>query len=426
MATSTKKASVEVVMNIAAATSPRFSSDGSHFVADVGLLEKGRSLVLDGREIFHGTQHIIHYAIAPGGASVSFLSTEVLPHEEQKRTGKGSRVILVHGGKTTELDGNGEPSGLAVTPDGAHIAYSLSFSLKDASATFVDGKRFAGGIEPRLLTLSNDGKRWAMAHSVDRHGNGETVTVDGVKGPRHGAIWGLTFSPDGKHVAYKAVKLKGEGATLVVDGQISPRYTDVDDTIGFTADGRVVAPARRQTGAVVVVGTTDHAVGRAREWIIAGNTVAWLDEAAEKDRRIARAVVDGVEVYREDAGLFNRMADHGPSISGLVVAPSGKRIAFWTQKGVHVVDVGQGDRIVAAAGSPLAFDAAAHRLAVEIHANGNTGVDVLTVDGAPAVTAGPHFASPWQLFAETVRFRDGGLHFFGKRGNDLVRVKVPD
>jgi hypothetical protein len=416
---------VDTVMSLEAAIGPHFSADGAHFLVDVALRD-GRSLLLDGREVFHGTQHITQFAMAPDGAWVSFLSSEVLPFAEQMRTGKGTRDLLVHRGQTVEIDG--EPACIAVTPDGAHVAYAVNFSLKDDGAVFLDGKKVARGFAPRLLTLSPDGKRWAVANSIDRYGGGEIATIDGIKSARYHAIWGLLFSPDGKHVAYMAYTGKGEQATVVLDGRELARYKGVDEELAFTASGRLVARASRGASSVVLFGTREIPTGHVYDTVVNGDTVAWTDEIIENNRLVARAFLDGAEVFREDAGVFNRMADRNPAFIGLAVAASsGKRVAFMTRTGTHLVDAGLASTTIAEQGEPIAFDAEGKRLAVRIHANDGVGIDILSIGvGAPGpVVSGPRFSGPTEVFLQTVRFVPDGLEYFARRESDLVRVHIP-
>ncbi len=393
---------------------PRFSADGQHFAADVPR-DGAHVLVLDGREVARSDRHFMYVELAPDGGWTSYAHPVPGP-------GKTTRGRLVHRGVTTELVG--EPVALAVTPDGEHVAVGISWGGGDSGAVVLDGKQLAPAVSPRMLTLANDGKRWAYAETISHRTGGETVTVDGVKSKPMYAAWGLLFSPDGKHVAYQSLAKKGRGvtATVVVDGRAGKLWQRTSERLQFTADGKVVYEAANAAGAWVVVGEQAHGpYRRVYGPAVTGSQVAWGAETLADRTTVLHVFLGGTPIHRSELGEFSPMHDRGPALQGLVVAPAGDMVAFgslgftyvWRTRAAHRVGPGE----------PLGFDADGGRLA--LMSSDSAGRSLTVVDsrmGTVLTEASPKVP---EIFAETVRFTGEDVHYFASSATQLLFVRAP-
>ena len=82
------------------------------------------------------------------------------------------------------------------------------------------------------IAFSSDGKRVAYAGRNDRTGDVRRrdtecfAVVDGKPGPAYYWVGNLEFSPDGEHIAYRAIK--GNKSVMVVDYKEGPEYDFID------------------------------------------------------------------------------------------------------------------------------------------------------------------------------------------------------
>ena len=89
--------------------------------------------------------------------------------------------------------------------------------------------------------MSSDGKHIAYAT------NGGGIVVDGHAGPSGPLLGGLTFSPDGKRLAYMAGGIadqRHDRQWVVVDGESGPKYVQVLNPL-FSSDSKRVAYAAK-------------------------------------------------------------------------------------------------------------------------------------------------------------------------------------
>ena len=390
---------------------PRFSADGQHFAADV-YRDDGHVLVLDGQEVARSDRHFIHVELAPDGSWISYAQSVLEP-------GKNASGRLVHRGVISELAG--EPVALAVTPDGAHVAVGISRGGGDEGAVLLDGKQLARAVSPRMLTLSNDGKRWAYAETISHRTGGETVTIDGVKSEPMHAAWGLTFSPDGKHVAYQSVieKKRGVTAAVVVDGKPGKVWQRTSGRLQFTADGKVVYEAADSTGSWLVVG--EQAYGPYRSVYgptVSGSRVAWAGETLAGRTTVLHVLLDGKPVWGAELGQFSPMNDRWPSVRGLVIA--GDKVAFGADPGVekgHWPDAWPVHR-----GEVLATDALGAGLAVRHRGGAGQTLEVQSMYGDVEVPGSPPMV---EVFGETLRLTGQEVHYFARTATQLVFVRAP-
>lgn len=90
----------------------------------------------------------------------------------------------------------------------------------------------------RGVTFSSDGRHLAYVVDTGNGKEGQYVVLDGQAGPRVKGAYKLTFSPDGSHFAYSVDtdKLR-DGQYFVLDGQEQPRYDRVFEP-RFSLDGK--------------------------------------------------------------------------------------------------------------------------------------------------------------------------------------------
>ena len=120
------------------------------------------------------------------------------------------------------------------SPDYRRIAYGNS--TPEGSTVVIagpegktEGKPYKDGIWDNSERFSPDSKRFAyLAHVGNKH---VAAVVDGVEGKAYDDIpyWGLTFSPDSQHIAYRAKSCDNGTCkwVMVLDGVEQPYYGDV-------------------------------------------------------------------------------------------------------------------------------------------------------------------------------------------------------
>ena len=136
-------------------------------------------------------------------------------------------------------------TGIVVSPDGKRAAYTVSGG--SVVGIRVDDQEFNGdyiGVSRGGLVFSPDSQRFGF---VAANGDGQFVTIDGVKGPVFDGISarGITFSPDSKRVAHAG--LKGEEWFVVIDGEKNGPWEKIGEQgVLFSPDGTQVAFAARR------------------------------------------------------------------------------------------------------------------------------------------------------------------------------------
>ena len=167
-----------------------------------------------------------------------------------------------------------DPVDITLTPDRRHAVYVVTQNGK--SQVLFDGQpagpEFEGIFDRNSFVLSKDGTRMAYAVGREKKDGGCTTcgpqgkwwtVIDGKPGPEYDKVLGLTFSPDGKHVAYGATEKveQQDFWRVIVDGNEIPNFFDAisSSSPAFTPDGNhVVYVARKDRKAVVIIDGKDE------------------------------------------------------------------------------------------------------------------------------------------------------------------------
>jgi hypothetical protein len=196
--------------------------DGKSF-GYVGILGEKSFVVVDGKRLGP-------FATTPDldlGSGGRFIVTEMSP---------GKTKIIVDG--KPALDGD-----FAIiakwSPDGSRYACFTENRDQTEGFVFTEGLRSPHYRRIEWLTFSKQGRRLAY---IGRGLEGDTVVVDETRRKVSGGAGQVEFSPDGKRVAYAVHR---EGWRVCVDGLEGPPFEQVWD-LTFSGDSRRFAYAARQ------------------------------------------------------------------------------------------------------------------------------------------------------------------------------------
>jgi roadblock/LC7 domain-containing protein len=289
------------------------SPDGKHVA--YGAVRNGETFaVFDGRRgpAFDGVRELV---ISPDGGRFAY------------KAARGTkRMVVVDSENGPEYDGLGD---IVFSQDGKRVAYSAK--LGDRMFMVVDGKPGAqhegiGG--PNLSAFSHDAKRFLY---VGIDGGKFSVIVDGHAGQGcEGFMSAPIFSPDGKHVAYAA--LKGGLRYLVMDndwkseyeGYAYPTFSPVGNRFAYVA-------AQGGKALVVVDGKPESKHSLVNDLIFSPN-----------GRHVAYFATDGNEFTVIVDGKPGRKHRTG-AIGTLRFTPDGRGVAYVAVTGTqyHIVLDGQ-------------------------------------------------------------------------------------
>lgn len=149
------------------------------------------------------------------------------------------------------------------------------------------------------------------------------LRVDGVDGRRYRAVAleGLTFGPNGRRLAYPA--LRADGWVVVVDGVESAAYDGIGGVV-FSPDGAHVAFSAEVAGGWVVV----RDARRGARWDgLARRTLGFGD-----DQRLSFGAAQGRSVRVVADGRAGPAFD---AVTELVRAPRSGRLAYLAYRGTH-------------------------------------------------------------------------------------------
>lgn len=166
----------------------------------------------------------------PDGASMAYLAW------------RDGRRFMVLGDKEEPFPG-GDMVGLpAIRPDGAAVAALITEDGGVSLREFFVGDRQAGAAyeEAEGLVFGGNG---LLAHAA-RKGERWFVVVDGKEGPPFDRVVSPAFSPDGRHLVYRA-RQDGRRFVVVADatGRTVRRHQAYDQVfpVRFTSDGKSTA-----------------------------------------------------------------------------------------------------------------------------------------------------------------------------------------
>jgi hypothetical protein len=319
-----------------------FSADGKHvaYLADRGSAQRDHIdclVVLDGKEgksyphiasgtlCFNPASGQPAFVTGDGDPAVAVIdgaedraAQEIYFSPDGKHvattTGSGRRCAIVVDGKARTYDGTmGHVSNVTFSPDGRHLAYTIGTYPDNKTFVVVDGNEGPLCDAVRDFQFGPDGTRFAYLARTG--GLTEACVTDAGLEKGYLQAFDLMFSPDGKHVAYRAL---GTGGSVVVrDGKEEKTYFQIPDhALCFSPDGKRLAYwAMLPTGMAVVAdgkegkgyGNNGFAPGLA--FSPEGKRLAYL---ATRQDSTGVVVVDGVEGPTCDRVLDAPVVFDGP------------------------------------------------------------------------------------------------------------------
>jgi hypothetical protein len=209
--------------------------------------------------------------------------------------------ILVDGKEWKLYDGT--LANITFSPDGRHFAYTVIAISSPKFMVVVDGKEGPVYEAVRDFQFGADGSRFAY---LGRKGFTEVCVTDAGEEKPSLLISDLTISPDGKHVAYKAL---GTGGSVVVrDGKEQKPYMQIlDGSLRFSPDGRRLAYWVMGAGGLAVVANGVEGKGYGYNGFVPGLGFSpdgrHLAYVAVRGDGTGVVVVDGVEGPKFDRAL---------------------------------------------------------------------------------------------------------------------------
>lgn len=213
--------------------------------------------------------------------------------------------------------------------DGCRLI-AVCVTADDEKQVVVDGKPGAKHVMVKedSLRVSADGKRYGY---IAGRGDHQYAVIDGKQGPAYGAVANITFSADGKRVAYAALKTNKQ-CVVIVDGVEGPEYQAViADSPVVSKDGTKILYGVRK-GAKWLVwlnGKEGPAYDRVGHLAVSANGATVAYQARKGNSAVL--VINGVE-----------SAPH-EGFGSVAVSPDGKRVAYvaWKEKKCFVSVDGQ-------------------------------------------------------------------------------------
>ena len=166
----------------------------------------------------------------------------------------GRFFVAVDGKRGRDYDGMGEV--VLFAPDSARAVYSPSVGKRRAVVVNEEELGLYERVDDHSFVFSPDGKHLAYKAG---DANSWFIVVDGKRGRAYAGVGRPAFSSDGRKLAHAACDRCGgarEDAAMfvVVDGRkIGVEYSDIAEPIALSADGRRMAFAARRGSAQFVV-----------------------------------------------------------------------------------------------------------------------------------------------------------------------------
>ena len=314
-----------------------FSPNSRRFGYRATIIEKNQVAVVD-ETASKPYEVVVGPVFSPDSKHVAYLAKT------------GSKTVLVIDDKEEELPY--EPIGFSgFTPDSQGIAYAATKNGKQF--WMVKGKEQGSHDYIGELAFNSDGSRIAYVAgegkplpSPNRWYNPfagawrtaklpkneytkliQFAVVDGQEGKRYNMVDGFVFSPDGRHVAYRA--MAGNKWFAVLDGQEqSPALDWLSDwPIVFSSDSNRIAYSggRGKRSCVVIDGKVD-------EW----DDVAMNPVFSPDGKRVAYAARDGAQYFAIVDGKQGKRYDaHRPpgappttDLPSIVFSPDSRYVAY--------------------------------------------------------------------------------------------------
>lgn len=234
------------------------------------------------------------------------------------------------GGLELEQTHQRSPSGaFQFSPDGSRLAY---VAREGARIVLVVGQQVTP-IEPAdirragFFSFSPNGSRYAMVVRAPHRGQA-WIVVDGIKHGPYGDVRDVTFSGDGKHIAYVTHQSPFEnqraGVKVVLDGKESPAYARVNSlNLSFDGSRAVYASEamyqeRTEGWRVVVDGkpsATRYAAVKLLQMSANGKRVAF----------VGSPTTDGVNYVSEQIVIDGKASKNYKFVHELKLSPDGSR-----------------------------------------------------------------------------------------------------
>lgn len=164
---------------------------------------------------------------------------------------------------------------IVLSPDGKHVAYRLSENDGNMQCVGQDGRVGRRCYEVYGPTFSPDSKR--LAYFGETH-HGWRLIVDGEPGPCHVPVSAPIFTPDSKRIAYWS--RRGKRLFLVLEGKAQRTYDAVQlQSLTFSSDGEHYAYIAR----------------RGRQWLLVVDGHEQPIEGPYVDRLMFSA--DGITIF---------------------------------------------------------------------------------------------------------------------------------
>jgi len=413
---------------------PEISDDGAHVAYRAA--KEGKHFIVVDHKPGAPFDYVSYLALTRDAAHVAYAANQA-----------GKSFVVVDGRPGPQFDAVGN---VEMSRDGAHLAYVAQQGGK--SFVVLDGKRGPAYAKVSEVVMTTDGAR--VAYSATQEGGADLVVLDGKPGPAWDAVSDLTFSPGGKRFVYQAKR--GDKWVMVIDGEAGPGFDQLDLlTLTFSPDGRRVAyvgdnnvGTEKHTGVAVVDGRPGPVYGSVRglQFSPDSKRVAYEAEKNEKEFVVAdgqpgpefdfvsrvtftpdsahllytakpvgkERVLSGEWVLLRDGKLLSK----AEFASELAFSPDGKRFTHARWEGGKIVLIVDGqpfkteywelsDLVFSADGKHLAYTGVGPRRAWKC----------VVVDGQP----GPRYA---ELRLGDSAFRpDGTVEYLANRDRELLRVR---
>ncbi len=213
----------------------RFSPDSQSLLYVAQFAERRWSVVVNGKEgNVHDAWAIRNPVFSPNGQRVAYVVA--VDYANDKRT----RYVVSDGKEGKHYSGDISLDAVNFSPDSKHIAYSVGIGGYEGEGFVAvddkEGKHYVGN--RRLITWSPDSSQ--LAYVVSKKGK-HFVVFNGKEGKQYDFIDGLSFSPDGKYLAYAAYNRKTNKWVVVINEQEGKAYDYIYSKSVWDEDASVIA-----------------------------------------------------------------------------------------------------------------------------------------------------------------------------------------